>query len=91
MAILRDKLWLWGQTAGSHNIAPEIALPAQSYMTPAEGAEYLGIPNVCRVVYQGTPVYPYDQESAALANMKSVVWSIADGEARGRPENGGIL
>ncbi|GHU64669.1 hypothetical protein AGMMS49983_10890 [Clostridia bacterium] len=87
MTKIRDKLWIWGQTAGSHNLVPEIALPKQSHMSPVEGAEYFGIHNMCRVVYQGTPIYPYDEESALLANMKNVIWSIADQESHGRKED----
>ena len=79
MAKLKDKLWLWGQTAGTHTIFPEniFGLPKQSRMTPLEGCAYLGIPNVCRVVMAGQPkADEFAQEMIALQPLKKVVWSI---------------
>lgn len=44
-------------------------------MDSTEGAEYLGIPNCCRVVMQDKPAPPFDQESEKLAGFEQVVWS----------------
>ena len=45
-------------------------------MGPAEGARYLGINKCCRVVMNGRPVPPFDDESEKLCSMNEVVWSI---------------
>jgi hypothetical protein len=75
---LKDNFWLWGQTAGTHHSAynNHYQLPGENKMTPAEGCEYLGIPNCCRVVMENKPIPPFDEESKALAHLKQVVWSI---------------
>lgn len=58
MAKLKDKLWLWGQDAGSHHAAvgnKSWKLPGENRMGPAEGAAYMGIKNIFRVVMGGGP------------------------------------
>ena len=47
MANLRDKIWLWGQTPGSHHF--DYGLPGVNKMTPTEGLSFFGIQNLCRV------------------------------------------
>ncbi len=73
---LRNKLWLWGQTEGSHHINDAFGLPGKSRMSPLEGAYYFGIPNMCRVVMAGLPKLPFDQDAMVLDTMDNVVWSI---------------
>lgn len=70
---VRDKLWLWGHEAGSHN---SYNLPGQSRMTPAEAAFYLGIPNLIMVKYCNKPAPPYEQYALPFRPLKNVVWSI---------------
>jgi hypothetical protein len=41
---VRYRLWIWGHVEGAYDNA--WGLPANSRMTPAQGAAYLGIPNV---------------------------------------------
>ena len=45
---VRDRFWIWGHEAGClHKHADNVwKIPGESKMTPAEGASYLGIPNV---------------------------------------------
>src|SRR5690242_3773067 len=51
---VRDRLWMWAHPAGSYNTAPDkntwpftnYGFTKTSRMTPAEGALYLGTPNV---------------------------------------------
>ena len=45
-------------------------------MTPAEGCDFFGIPNCCRVVMENLPPPPFDPESEALKHLKQVVWSV---------------
>lgn len=77
MTVLRDKLWLWGQSPDAHYEHDNIyKLPGHSRMTAMEGAIYFDIPNMCRVRMMGHPMPPYDQESIALDSCKEVVWSL---------------
>lgn len=76
MTKLRDKLWLWGQTEGSHHVNNAFEIPGQSRMTALEGAVYFGIPNMCRVVMAGLPKPPFDRDAMVLDRLKNVVWSI---------------
>jgi hypothetical protein len=81
---LREKLWLWGQDAGTHHAYHnnEWKLPGVNRMGPAEGARYLGIVNCCRVVMTGKPLPPFDAESERLRDLHRVVWSvIGDGSS----------
>jgi len=82
MSNVRDKLWIWGHEAGSHNSGWE--LPAPSRMTPAEGAFYLGVPNIIMVRYDDKPAPPFEQYTIALSPLERVVWSIVG--AGGRTE-----
>ena len=38
---IKDKLWIWGHEAGSHNGG--YGIPKPSRMTPVEGAFYLAV------------------------------------------------
>ncbi len=72
---VRDRLWMWGHFAGSHD-APRYGLKKTSRMTPAEGALYLGLPNILFIRYEGKPeVASFEQEALALSPFKRVVWS----------------
>ncbi|MEA4888585.1 MAG: hypothetical protein VB070_03870 [Clostridiaceae bacterium] len=89
MQTLRDTFWLWGQDAGTHHLPDNpFKLPGTNRMTPLEGAVYFDIPNICRVVYQGKPTIPYDQDAIVLDCLDRVVWSIADYGSMGRPDDG---
>ena len=77
MAILREKLWLWGQSPDAHYEKENTySLPGHSRMTAVEGCYYFGIPNICRVRMMGHPMPPYDQESEVMRPCKNVVWSL---------------
>lgn len=49
MGNMRDKLWLLGETPGSHHKVKGYKLPGENKMTPVEGLEYFGIGNLCRM------------------------------------------
>ncbi|MFH0796358.1 MAG: hypothetical protein V2A65_04790 [Candidatus Omnitrophota bacterium] len=74
MTEVKDKMWIWGHEAGSHNNQSNIQ--GLSWMTPVEGASYLGVPNVVMVRYGNRPAPPYDKDVKALSPLKRVVWSI---------------
>lgn len=71
---VRDRLWLWGHEAGSHDTG--WGIPRPSRMTPVEAAAYLGIPNLIMVVYGGKPEPPFDRHALAMRPLRQVVWSI---------------
>ena len=71
---LRDAFWVWGHEAGSHN--GEWLGGRGSRMTPAEGALYLGVPNVLMVAFAGKPEPPFEQYGKSLAPFDRLVWSI---------------
>ena len=74
MTCVRDKLWIWGHEAGSHNTG--WGLPACSRMTPMEGACYLGVPNCIMVTYAGKPEPPFEQYACSLDPLDRAIWSI---------------
>ncbi|HOJ10668.1 MAG TPA: hypothetical protein PK733_08760 [Clostridiales bacterium] len=77
MSTIKDKLWIWGQTPGTHHGETNpYKLPGQNRMTSLEGAYYLGVPNCCRVVSLGLPNPPFDQEAMVLDTLDRVIWSI---------------
>lgn len=49
MSNLKDKVWLLGETPGSHHANPYYNLPGVNTMTPLEGLEFYGIRNLCRM------------------------------------------
>jgi hypothetical protein len=79
---VRDRFWIWGHVAGSHNNS--YGLTGTSRMTPAEGAFYLGVPNIIFVAYSDPKepckmlpeVSTYDQYAISFRPLKGVVWSI---------------
>jgi hypothetical protein len=80
---LRNKFWLWAHEAGSYT--GEHGLLGVSRITPAEAADYLGVPNLIMVRYAGKPQPPFDRYAASLRSLNQVVWSIvgAHGETGG--------
>lgn len=49
MSNLRDKIWLLGETPGSHHAVKGYRLPGENKMTPMEGLEYFVVKNLCRM------------------------------------------
>jgi len=87
-----DCFWLWGQDAGSHHAASANAswkLPGTNKMGPDDGAKFLGIKNICRVVMLGKPEPPFDAESEKLKDFDKVVWSIVGDSGSTRNDDGG--
>ncbi len=71
---VRDRLWLWGHTAGSHD--EEWNLPGPSLISPVEAAWYLGIPNMMMIRYNGQPRMPYDQLTIPMRTLTRIGWGI---------------
>lgn len=87
MEIVRDKLWLWGHDAGSHDEG--WGLDGISRITPVEAAFYLGIPNMAMVRYGEESLRASVQYSVPFRPLKEVVWSIvgAGGMTAGEERN----
>lgn len=77
-ATVRDKFWIWGHEAGClHKHEGNMwKLPGASTMTPMQGAEYLGIPNIFMVRFANSPAPPFREHTVPLASARRVVWSI---------------
>jgi len=69
---LRDKLWIWGHRAGSHNSKYGF----ESFMSPVEAAVYLGVSNVFMVSLKGNIVPPFDKFSRALSVLREIKYSV---------------
>jgi len=83
---IKDKLWLWGHTAGVHHHAGS-NLPGVNQMGPKEGCDFLGIEKCCRVAFGSAgPFPPFDKEAEKLKDLKEVVWS-AIGDAGSKQHN----
>ncbi len=74
---MRDRLWLFGSPAGS--TAPHTG--RRTVMSPAEGAAYLGVPNIYMnqanagaEAKLGRFEPPFEQYAVALRPFKRVLW-----------------
>lgn len=90
MRRLKDYLWIWGQPAGSHHKVENNMwnLPGENKMGPLEGANHLGIPNLCIVTSGDDPAPPFDNLAEELKECPNVVWSII-GDASSTRYSGG--
>ncbi len=79
---VRDRLWLWGHPAGSHN--GEYGLKGKSIINPVEAAYYMSIPNVLMVRYGKPDLTILSQYAIPFSALREVVWSIPPG---GGPES----
>ncbi len=70
----KDRFWLWGHEAGSHDVYEKLG--AKSRMTPMEAACYMGISNVVMVMFSGSSKPPFDQLALSMSTLKKLVWSI---------------
>lgn len=77
MPNVRDRLWLWGHDAGSHDEGWRI--PGTSRITPVEAACYLAIPNIIMVRYNEAAQPASVQYSVPFRPLQQVVWSIVGG------------
>ncbi|NUQ62176.1 MAG: hypothetical protein HUU20_06795 [Pirellulales bacterium] len=85
---VRDRLWIF--TCAANSDFPHIG--RRSVMTPAEGAFYLGVPNILMVQSsEGEAPYgrlqpPLAQYNVALEPLKRVVWSVVGSGGFHSPE-----
>ena len=74
---LRDRLWMWGHGPGTTNGLYNI--PTGNNIDMADAIEYMGIPNVCVIRWEGKPEPPFDEYIKQFRKTKRVAWSIIDG------------
>ena len=77
METIRDRFWLWGHDAGSHDV--QWNLPGTSRITPVEATFYMAIPNIVMVRYDEESQPPSTQYSVPFRPLREVVWSIVGG------------
>ena len=81
---VRDRLWIWGGAPGATN---DEWGHADSRMTAAEAAFYLGTPNLFLIRHKGRPsLEEYDQYALALSPLKRVVWALVESGGDTDPE-----
>jgi hypothetical protein len=71
---VRDCMWVWAHDAGVYN--GQWGLPGNSRITPVEGADYLGVPNVIFIRYEGRPKPPFSAYAQPFKSLKRVMWSV---------------
>ena len=77
MKNLKDHIWLWGQTPGSHHHSGNTyRLPGVNRMTPEEGLDFFGISNVCRVKMQTDAGKSFLDGMGLPANAKKLCLSL---------------
>gem|GEM_PF-129398 len=75
---LRDRLWMWGHDAGS--LKQEYGIGNKGTdIEPAAALKYMGIPNVCMVLFTGTPLPPFDDFVKQFAQTKRLTWGFVHG------------
>ncbi len=90
---VRDRLWIFTVVAGMNDDYLGMGgVYGGSRMTPAEGAFFLGVPNLIMVRENNLPLRPgnqqwraktsYEQYSIAFRPLKRVIWSIVGSGGR---------
>jgi len=95
-ATVRDRLWIFGVAAGLNDNYLELGnVRGGSRMTPAEGAFWLGVPNILFVRCDNVPAHGYgilenwrakttfEQYAISFQPLDRVVWSIVGGNGEG--------
>lgn len=87
----KEDLFIWGQDPMSHHNTNNnlYKLPGENKMTPEEGVDFFGIPNVCRVSLNNEPKPPFDNEAEKLKKCGKVVWSVIGDAGTDRTSTGG--
>lgn len=83
MPCIRDRFWIWGHEAGSHD--RDWGIPASSTIEPVPAARIMGIPNVIMVRYGGEELPIDDAALAPFAQLDRLVWSVVGGGGTHRP------
>jgi hypothetical protein len=108
---VRDRLWIFTVIGGGNNKkSPDSPggntthyiddfAPGGSRMTPAEGAFWLGVPNLLFIRSNNLPALPtdetgrkkssYQQYAASFQPLERVVWSVIGGGGMGGGGSGG--
>jgi len=91
---VRDRLWIFTVAAGLNDSYLELGgVRGGSRMTPAEGAFWLGVPNLLLIREHNHPPLPnleswraktgFEQYAIAFEPLKRVVWSVVGSGGRG--------
>lgn len=78
--ISKEHLYIWCHNAGVYNQIDPERLDDESFATPVEAADYMGIENIIMVCSGGKPVPPFAPIQEEFKKYGKVIWSII-GEA----------
>jgi hypothetical protein len=73
---VRDRLWIWGHPAGVYNASFLAPWPRKSSIEPVPAAQWLGVPNMIFVHYDGKPEPPFDDYYLPFRKLDRVYWSL---------------
>ena len=90
MKNLKDKVWLLGETPGSHHNVTEYNLPGVNKMTPMEGLEFLGIKNLCRMKMRVDMGLTYMEDPYIVGDAMDKCCLSLVGSGEWRPGSGKI-
>lgn len=93
-ATVRDRLWIFTVLAGGDDDSLELGgIRGGSRMTPAEGAFWLGVPNLLLIRSHETPALPggqrwraktnFEQYAISFQPLQRVVWSVVGSGGKG--------
>lgn len=87
MKNFKDKIWLLGETPGSHHNVECYNLPGVNKMTPMEGLEFFGIRNLCRMKMRVDMGLTYMEDPYIVGDAmdKCCLSLVGSGEWRPRP------
>lgn len=73
---VRDRLWMWGHTAGVYNDSFLVPLGHKSTIEPVDAVEWMGLHNVVFVRYAGQPRPPFETYYQPFQRLQRVYWSL---------------
>ena len=73
---LKDRCWMWGHNSGQYDHpCGYFRIPVSPDVTMAEACRYMGIPNVCIVIWST----PSEAFMSQFKDLKRVVWAVDNG------------
>jgi len=85
---MKDKLWLLGETPGSHHMVEHYRLPGVNKMTPMEGLEFFGVKNLCRMKMKSDMGLSYLDDPLIVGDAMEKLSLTLIGAGQWRPKSG---
>lgn len=78
---LKDRCWMWGHNSGQYDHpCGYFRIPVSPDVTMAEACRYMGIPNVCIVIWST----PSEAFMSQFKDLKRVAWVVDNGDIHQR-------